>query len=119
LCARGHDAVLVARRADRLEALAEELRAGGRRVEVVACDVADPVARDALAARIVELGLTIDVLVPCAGFGMGGPFVEQDPDRVRLLIRTNVEAVVALAREFAPGMAARRRGAILIVSSMA
>ena len=65
------------------------------------------------------MNLTVDVLVPCAGFGMGGEFIAQDQDRVRLMIRTNVESTIALCGMFAPGMAERRRGAILIVSSMA
>ncbi len=112
LSARGHDLVIVARRRDRLEALASELPG---RVEVLACDVSEPAGRAAIAA----LGLTVDVLVPCAGFGMGGEFIAQDPARVQLMIRTNVESTVALCGMFAPGMVERRRGAILIVSSMA
>jgi hypothetical protein len=112
LSARGHDLVIVARRRDRLDALAAELPG---RVEVLACDVSEPAGREQIAA----LGKTVDVLVPCAGFGMGGEFIGQDQDRIRLMIRTNVESTVELCRMFAPGMAERRRGAILIVSSMA
>jgi uncharacterized protein len=120
LAARGHDLVLVARRRDRLEQLADELRSpDGRRVEVVAADVSEPGDREALRERIESLGLTVDVLAPCAGFGLGGPFISEDPERVRLMIRTNFESVVSLTGMFAPGMAARRRGAILIVSSIA
>lgn len=120
LAARGHDLILVARRRDRLDALAAELRvAAGRRVEVLAADVADRTARAELFAQIEALGLEVDVLVPCAGFGMGGPFLEADPDRLELLVRTNVEAVIATIRVIAPAMVARRRGAVLIVSSMA
>jgi short-subunit dehydrogenase len=120
LCARGHDAVLVARRHERLEALADELRSRhARRVDVIACDVSEPSGRDRLRDQVQELGLTVDVLVLCAGFGMGGQFIAQDHDRVRLMVRTNFEAVVDLAGAFAPAMASRGRGAILIVSSMA
>jgi hypothetical protein len=119
LAAAGHTTILVARRRDRLAALAEELRAGGARSEVVAADVSEPAERARLAVAVAGLGLTIDVLVLCAGFGMGGPFVQHDAERVRLLLRTNVESTVALALEFTPGMARRRRGSILIVSSMA
>ena len=117
---RGHDLVLAARRRDRLETLACELRGvGSRTVEVIAADVSEPSGRAAIRDRIAALGLTVDVLVPCAGFGMGGPFIDEDPERVRLMIRTNFEAVVAMVGMFAPEMAARRRGAILIVSSIA
>jgi hypothetical protein len=119
LAARGHDLILVARRRDRLDALAVELQAAGRRVEVLAADVADAAARTALLADLDALGLEIDVLIPCAGFGMGGPFLQADPARLELLVRTNVEAVIALIRALAPAMAARHRGAILIVSSIA
>lgn len=113
---RGHDLVIVARRRERLDELARELSG---RVEVIACDVSEPAERDALRDQIDALGLAVDVLVPCAGFGMGGEFIAQDPDRVRLMIRTNVESTVALCGMFAPAMTERRRGAILIVSSMA
>ena len=112
LSARGHELVIVARRRDRLEELAAELPT---HAEVVVGDVSEPATREQLAA----MDLTVDVLVPCAGFGMGGEFIGQDQDRVRLMIRTNVESTVALCGIFAPAMAERRRGAILIVSSMA
>jgi short-subunit dehydrogenase len=112
--------VLTARRRDRLEGLAEELRsAHGRRVEVISCDVSEPERREALATELASLGVTVDVLVLCAGFGTGGEFVTQDAERVRLMVRTNFEGVVSLTGMVAPGMLSRRRGAILIVSSVA
>ena len=117
LAQRGHDLVVVARRRDRLEDLARER--AGRRVEIVECDVSEPAQRADLVARIDRLGLTVDVLAPCAGFGMGGAFTAQDPERIQLLLRTNVEAVMAMCRVYAPAMERRRRGAILLVSSMA
>jgi short-subunit dehydrogenase len=120
LSARGHDVVLTARRRDLLEALADELQsAHGHRVEVIACDLSVPADRDELRQRIDALGLTVDVLALCAGFGMGGAFTCQDPERVQLMIRTNFEATVSLCGMFAPDMATRRRGAILMVSSIA
>src|SRR5258708_7421630 len=118
LCARGHDAVLVARRRDRLERLAAELgESHGRRVEVVGCDLADADARAQLPDGLAKLGLDIDVLVLCAGFGLGGPFVSQPAERITSMVRTNVEAVMALSRLLIPPMSARRSGAVLIVSS--
>lgn len=120
LAADGHDLVVVARRRERLEALAEEIRTVyGRRVDVVTCDIADPTSRNQLAQTVAAAGLAIEVLVLCAGFGMGGPLTEQDPERIQLMVRTNVEGTFGLTRLFAPAMAARRRGAILVVSSLA
>jgi short-subunit dehydrogenase len=120
LAARGHDLILVARRLELLEKLSAELHAEhGRHVEVVACDVSEPERRGWLAEQARATGLDIDVLVLCAGFGMGGELIEQDADRLQLMMRTNVESTVALAREFTPPMAARGRGSVLIVSSMA
>jgi hypothetical protein len=94
LCRRGHDPVLVARRADRLEAQAAELRELGRRVEIVPCDVSDRDARQELQARLTEFDLDIDVAVLSAGFGVGGAFAEADPDRVEQMIRTNLESTM-------------------------
>jgi short-subunit dehydrogenase len=120
LTAKGHGAVLVARRTDRLEELAAELRSShGVRVEVLGCDLADAAARDELVSSIAALGLTVEILVNNAGFGTGGPFVELDPAREVLMVRTNVEAVVALCAAYAPGMVARGRGAILNTASVA
>ena len=120
LAVRGHDLILVARRVELLEELGRELRAQhGRGVEVVACDVSEPARRGQLAERVRATGLEVEVLALSAGFGMGGPLIDQDPDRLRLMMRTNVESTVALAREFTPAMAARRRGSVLIISSMA
>ena len=119
LVAGGHDAILVARRRERLESLANELRGAGRRIEVIVADVSEPDGRAKLLAEIRGLGLEVDVFVPCAGFGMGGPFIDADPDRIQQLIRTNVEGSFLLIRSLAPAMVARRSGAILLVSSMA
>ncbi len=120
LAARGHGIVLVARRADRLGALAAELReAHGVRAEALACDLTDPAARDALPGRVQELGLTVEVLVNNAGYGSSGPFVELDAAAETAMVRLNCEAVVALTRAYAPEMVGRGRGAILVVASSA
>ncbi|MEZ0366075.1 SDR family NAD(P)-dependent oxidoreductase [Mycobacterium sp. pUA109] len=120
LATRGHDVVLVARRRDRLENLATEVRdKHQRRAEVLPCDLADPDDRVRMLRELGELGLALDVLVLCAGFGMVGPFLGNDPDRITLMMRTNVESTVALARLLTPAMVERRSGALLFVSSMA
>jgi len=120
LAARGHGVTLVARRVERLEELAQELRDGhGVRTEAMACDVTDATARTELLAGIADAGLQVDVLVNNAGFGTAGDFVGLDGEREVQMVRTNVEAVVGLTHAVAGGMVERRRGAILNVASSA
>ena len=120
LAVRGHGVTLVARRADRLRELADELgQRHGVRAEVLACDVTDEAARNELLERVADTGLRTEVLVNNAGFGTAGAFVELAGDREVQMVRTNVEAVVALAHGVAAGMVERGRGAILNVASSA
>lgn len=120
LARRGHGVTLVARRKQRLETLAAELRGEfGVRTETVAADVSKPASRSRLPGRIAELGLEVDILVNNAGFATGGPFAEADPARELEQVQVLVEAVVALTSAFLPAMVERRRGAILNVASTA
>jgi short-subunit dehydrogenase len=117
LARRGLGVTLVARREERLRELAAELDATGVRAEVIGCDVSDDEARKRLASELTERGLTVEVLVNNAGFSTSGPFVKSDPDREVSLVRTNVEAVVALCSLFVPAMAERGRGGVLNLAS--
>jgi short-subunit dehydrogenase len=121
LAGRGYALVLVARRKDRLTALAEELSdQHGVRVETIAADLGKPTPRGKIPGRIEQLGLQIEVLINNAGFATGGePFHRADPERELEQVRVDVEAVVALTSAFLPGMVARGRGAILNVASTA
>ena len=120
LAARGHGVTAVARREDRLADLAAELRRDhGVRVETVASDVADAAAREELLAEVERRGLTVEVLVNNAGFGSAGAFQGLEPEREVAMVRTNVEAVVALCGEFVSGMVERGRGAVLNMASVA
>ena len=121
LAARGYALVLVARREDRLTALADELaEAHGVRTETIAADLSKPTPRGRIAGQIQELGLEIDILINNAGFATGGePFYEADPEREIEQVRVDVEAVVALTSAFLPAMVKRGRGAILNVASTA
>jgi short-subunit dehydrogenase len=114
LAARGHDLVLVARRADRLERLAAELPT---EAHVVACDLATDAA--SLPDRVKELGAQVDLLVNNAGFGTSGRFVENDPAREAEEVRLNCEAIVTLCHAFLPAMVERRRGGVINVASTA
>jgi uncharacterized protein len=118
LARRGHDVTLVARRKERLEALAAELQQHhGVRAEVIACDIARPLARDQLRAELERLGLTVEILVNNAGYGTGGRFHTLALERELGMVRLNSEAVVALCGMFVPGMVARGHGAVLNVAS--
>ena len=120
LVGKGYGVTLVARREDRLRTLAEELGGQGRvRTEVVAVDLADVDARQALVAEVAARGLCVDVLVNNAGFSTVGPVHRSDAEREVAMIRTDVEAVAHLCSEFVPGMVERRRGAVLNVASVA
>ncbi len=120
LARREHNLILVARRQDRLEALATTLRDEyGIRAECVPCDLGDAAARGKLAARVEKLGLDVSVLVNNAGFATTGAFHQSDLTRELEQVRVLVEAVVELTRVFSPAMVQRGRGAILNVASTA
>ena len=120
LAQRGHDLILVARRRDRLEALAGELgEAYGVHADVIPCDLGDATARGRLAGQVAKLGREVDVLVNNAGFATSGPFDRSDLDRELEQVHVLVEAVMALTRTFVAGMVERGRGAILNVASTA
>jgi uncharacterized protein len=121
LAARGYALVLVARRKDRLVALADELsEEHGVRVETIPCDLSKAAPRGRIPGRIDELGLEVEILINNAGFATGGePFHEAEPEREIEQVRVDVEAVVALTSAFLPPMVGRGRGAILNVASTA
>ena len=120
LARRGHGVVLVARRVELLERLADELTdAQGIRAEVLSCDLGDADARAQMVERIADLGLTVDVLVNNAGFGSGGRFVELDREREVEMVRVNAEAVVDLCGRYVPEMVRAGEGAVLNVASIA
>jgi short-subunit dehydrogenase len=111
---RGEKLLLVARRRDRLEALAAEL--GGA---VIAGDLAEPGAPERLVDEIAARGLSVDTLINNAGFGLAGRFDTLPRERQREMIDLNVRALTELCHHVLPGMRARQRGAILNVASTA
>ena len=120
LTRRGHGVTLLARREDRLKALAEELaQSHGVRVEVLGTDLTDAGSRAELPGRIDALGLVVDIVVNNAGFTTMGPVSKATRDDELALVRTDVEAVVDLCTLFVPGMVTRHRGAVLNTASTA
>jgi short-subunit dehydrogenase len=118
LRARGERVVLVARRADRLQSLANEL-GGEPHALVLPLDLAGPGAAEALRGEVESRGIAVDCLVNCAGLGHTAPFDSQRPEAIRAMIDVNVRALVELTRVFLPGMKSRARGRIVNVASNA
>ena len=118
--ANGFDLVLTARRADRLESLAAELRAGhGCTAHVIAADLADPAAPARIFDEVTRSGLVIDALVNNAGYGLPGRYLGVSWNDHRDFIQVMVTAVAELCYRFAPAMAERERGWIINVASVA
>jgi short-subunit dehydrogenase len=113
LAASGVHVVAVARREDRLEALAAEMPTG--RVEALAADL----TKKKQLALVAERARDVDLLVNNAGFGTSGRFADADPKRLQREIKLNVQAVVALTRAALDGMVVRDRGWVCNVSSIA
>lgn len=117
--AEGRDLILVARRAGKMERLADELRAHHKiAVEVLPTDLSDPAAVEALWRR-AEMRRHIDVLVNNAGLGYHGPFIGESLDREMASIMVNVTALTILMKRAAAHMTRQGGGRILNVSSTA
>jgi len=116
---QGHALVLVARRLDRLQAIAETLRQQ-HRVEVVVeqVDLSDVAAIIRMQERLRERGIAIDILINNAGHGLQGPFADAPLDAVLSMVQLDVASLTAVTHVFAQDMRKRRRGKILLVASM-
>ena len=116
---RGANLVLVARREDRLTALADELSSKyGTTSTVVALDLSAPDATARLVAALEAEDVTVSTLVNNAGFGTHGMFAALDPKRLDAEVALDVAAVVSLSRAFFPGLL-ERGGALVNVASTA
>jgi short-subunit dehydrogenase len=114
LAAMGYDVILVARRKERLENLAEELPTNAH---VVTCDLGSEA--EELPGKVAKLGVDVDLLVNNAGFGLRGHFADLDAGREAEMVRVNCEAVVTLTHAFLPAMIERGQGGVITVASTA
>lgn len=118
--ADGHNLVLVARREDRLQQLANELRERHRiAVDVIAADLSLPQAAQHLVDDLQQRGRHIDILVNNAGFGLHGAFADAPLARWQQMLQLNINAVMELSYLLLPGMRAQGFGRIANLSSVA
>ncbi len=119
LAARGYALVLVSEQAARLHEAAEALtRSFAISTQTVVLDLADPGAARSLREEIDRRGIDIEILVSNAGMFFYGDVADADPDRMDTMLHLHVITPSLLAVEFAGVLRARRRGRILIVSSL-
>jgi len=116
---QGRSLVLVARRLDRLEKLAESIRQQ-HRVEVVVeqVDLSSITAVIELQKRLLGRGISIDILINNAGHGLQGPFLDSQLDGAMAMVQLDVASLTAVTHVFAQDMRTRGRGKILLVASM-
>ena len=118
--ARGSSLVIVARREERLAALAREIEAAsGVVVRTFALDLERPEAPDALHAWLQQEGIAVHTLVNNAGFGLRGGFATMPYAEQAAMVELNVTALTKLCRLVLPDLIARRQGGILNVASTA
>ena len=117
---RGARVVLVARRIDRLEALAERIERAGGRALAWKGDVTDTAQLEKLPGLVKELtGRPADVLINNAGVPGGGDFTALSHDEIETIVRVNLLGVLHATRAFLPGMIKRGHGHIVNVASLA
>src|SRR6266516_379233 len=116
---QGHSLVLVARRLDRLQRIAEALRQQFH-VEIVVeqVDLSDISAVIQLHQRLRERGIEIDILINNAGHGLQGPFIDSKLDAALAMVQLDIASLTAVTHIFAQEMRTRRRGKIMLVASL-
>lgn len=120
LAGKGYALALVARREDRLKALAEALeRDHGTRCHVIAADLADPTAPERISAELADRGIDVEFLVNNAGYGVPGKLVAVPWSTHADFLQVMVTAVCDLSWRLMPGMIEHGRGYIVNVASVA
>jgi uncharacterized protein len=115
----GHRLALVARRADRLEALAGEIGAsGGAAPIVIPCDLEQADAGDKIAATLAAAGVEVEYVINNAGFGKFGRAIKLDRAEQLGIITVNIRAMTELSLRFSDSLI-KHRGGILNVGSLA
>lgn len=124
-CARrfaigGYDLILTARRADKLQAIREELEAKGAKIKTLVFDVRDAEAAEQALATLEPEWQKIDVLINNAGLALGlDKEYEGDPEDWNTMIDTNIKGLLTMTRLIVPGMVARNEGHVINMGSVA
>ena len=119
IAARGAGLVLVARRQDRLDTLAAELREQhGVPVTTIAADLGRPAPGESLRAELADRGLRVSLLVNNAGLGAAGSFSATAPELAQQVIAVNISALTDVTRALLPDMIAAGRGSVVNVASL-
>ena len=120
LASHGYDVAVTARRADRLEALAAEIRLRfGVEAYAIPADLADPAGVDAVLAGVEAQGRVVDVLVNNAGYGLPGTYATTSWADQGKFLQVMLTSVCELTHKVLPGMVERRFGRIVNVASLA
>jgi hypothetical protein len=120
LAMHGANLILTARRKDRLDALAAELKSkSSAKVRTVVADLNDPAAPQQIYDATEGAGIVVDILINNAGLGQFGAFQTSPIEQELSQVRVNCESVVSLTRLFLPRMVERKRGWVMVVSSLA
>lgn len=120
LASRRINLVLTARSDAPMQLLADEFRQKyGVEVVVEPSDLSMPGSADALRQRLGQRGIEPEILINNAGFGLNSAFIDQDAERLRAMLQLNVISLTEVSQMFGRTMAARGRGHILLVASMA
>lgn len=119
LARRGAKLILTARRRERLETLAAELKVTGTETRIVVDDLNDPQAPGRIFAATEGAGLRVDILANNAGLGQYGAFSSSPVEQEMSMVRVNCEAMLRMTRLFLPRMVERRQGWILVTASTA
>jgi hypothetical protein len=116
----GYDLILTARSAEALDRIAAEFSARYKvKAVAIPCDLGAIGAGEKLAAQIAERGLTVDVLVNNAGYGVAGAYAGSDRAEELGMIDLNIRALAELTHIYWPRMLAGKRGGVLNVASTA
>jgi hypothetical protein len=114
---KGHELALVARRGDKLEALAAEIAAtGAKKPTTIELDLLADGALDTLAKRLAGAGLSVQYLVNNAGFGVIGKAIELDAAEQLAMVDLNVRTLTALTLRYLPEIVASKGGVLNVAS---